>query len=327
MSTFRTPLTVSKSSHPIAMKHAVFTVGSCFADMLGYQLNKNKFKVSVNPFGAIYNPVSLHKVLRYVLYNELPVPETYVQQEGIFSNYDFHSSFSGLDQASIERKIQDSTGFNHFFLKECDYLMITYGTAWVHERNDTKEIVANCHKLPSEKFLKRLLSHENIVDSFNELHRELKSFNPRIKIIITVSPVRHTRETLELNGVSKAILRLACHAIAEGHDDIEYFPAYEIMMDDLRDYRFYASDMIHPSSDAEKYIWGKFIEKYFDDGTRQLLEQWNRVQIALAHKPFHPDSVAHQRFLKDTLQSLHELKSSIDVDSEINFVQQQLKHS
>ena len=326
MSVFRTPLTVSKSSVLITVNHAILTVGSCFSDMLGNQLTKNKFKVSVNPFGAIYNPVSLHKALRYTIYNELPMPATYLEKDGIFSNYDFHSSFSREDQRSLEEGIKDVTGFNHFFLKDCDHLIVTYGTAWVHERVDTKEIVANCHKLPSQKFSKRLLNPESVTTSFDELYRELKSFNPRIKIILTVSPVRHTRETLELNSVSKAILRLACHTLSETHSDVDYFPAFEIQLDDLRDYRFYASDMIHPSPDAEKYIWEKFTQTYFDEASLHFLEQWSKVQTALTHKAFHPRSAAHQRFLNDTLQILLELKSKVNVDSEINFVQHQLNH-
>lgn len=324
MSIFRTPLAVSKSLHPITIGHALLTVGSCFSDMLGNQLTKNKFKVSVNPFGTIYNPASLHKALRYTMYNELPMSGTYIEQEGVFSNYDFHSSFSHIDQTSIEKRIKEVIGFNHFFLKDCNHLIITYGTAWVHERNDTKEIVANCHKVPSQKFSKRLLTLEEITTSFDELYRDMKLFNPQLKIIITVSPVRHIKETLELNSVSKAILRLACHTLSETHTDVDYFPAYEILLDDLRDYRFYASDMIHPSADAEKYIWEKFIEQYFDERSVCFLEKWNKVQTALTHKPFHPQSAAHQRFLKDTLLILHELKSTVNVDPEINSVQHQL---
>jgi len=324
MSIFRTPLDITRSPFSLTIKDPVLTIGSCFADMLGVQLKKNKFTVSHNPFGTLFNPLSIHRALRYTIFHELPAEHTYLQHHDVFANYDFHSVFSGLQRKSVDDKIKEAIGFNHYFLKDCMFLIITYGTAMVYERNDTKEIVANCHKVPAHHFTKRLLQPGDIIKSFDSLYSELKAFNPHIKIILTVSPVRHTKETLELNSVSKAILRLACHAISETYVDIEYFPAYEIMLDDLRDYRFYASDMIHPSEDAEKYIWEKFIESYFDEESIRFLEKWNKIQTALTHKPFHPQAAAHQRFLKDTLSLLQELKSTVDVDTEINFIQRQL---
>ena len=324
MHNFRTSFDVKRSPFTVALKDPILTIGSCFSDMIGKKLSENKLTISSNPFGTIYNPISIHKVLRYSVYNELPAQHTFILHNDVYSNYDFHSSFSSLQAGHVERKVKEAIGFNHFFLKDCKFLVITYGTAWTYERNDTKEIVANCHKVPAKNFSKHLLQPADITDSFNSLYKELKEFNPNIKIILTVSPVRHIKETLELNSVSKAILRLACHTISENNEDVEYFPAYELLMDDLRDYRFYASDMIHPSQDAEGYIWEKFKEKYFNTETIRILDQWRNVQTALAHRPFHPKGTAHQRFLTNTLQALQELESSIDVSSEIKFIKDQI---
>jgi hypothetical protein len=163
------------------------------------------------------------------------------------------------------------------------------------------------------------------LDSFDPMYRGLKSINPNINILLTVSPVRHIKDTLELNSVSKSVLRVACHTIAEQYGDVNYFPAYEIMMDDLRDYRFYKADMIHPSHVAEQYIWQKFAEKYFDEELTTFLEKWGEIQSALAHKPFHPISTAHQHFLKEMLKKLEELKGIVNVDEEVALLSKQLK--
>jgi hypothetical protein len=205
----------------------------------------------------------------------------------------------------------------HSFLETTSRILITYGTAWSYSRKDTGEAVANCHKLPQGNFQKRLLNSDEVVESFGLLFNRLRNLNPDISIILTLSPVRHLRDTLELNSVSKAVLRVACHHIAEQFESVEYFPAYEMMMDDLRDYRFYKSDMLHPTEDAEDYIWDKFSEKYFTSETKTFLKEWGSVLAALAHRPFHPASEAHQRFLKETLKKLEGLKSSVDVREEI----------
>jgi GSCFA family len=173
-------------------------------------------------------------------------------------------------------------------------------------------------------FNKQLLSEGEILESFNSLYAEAKKFNPSLKFILTLSPVRHVKDTLELNSVSKAILRSACHSIVTTHSDIDYFPAFEIMTDDLRDYRFYKSDMLHPTEEAEDYIWEKFMNTFFDRLTIELVNEWANLRAALEHKPFHPQSRTHQKFLKLTLAKLVELKSKINVDQEIAAVQSQI---
>jgi hypothetical protein len=153
---------------------------------------------------------------------------------------------------------------------------------------------------------------------------QLKNFNPKIKIILTVSPVRHLKDTLELNSVSKSILRVACHHLSTQYDDVEYFPAFEMMVDDLRDYRFYKADMLHPTAEAEDYIWEKFMERYFSHELKEFVGKWNVILAALRHRPFHPQTALHQQFLKDILEKLEEVEPWVNVEDEKSQVRQQL---
>lgn len=315
---------MKSSSIKIRHNTPVMTVGSCFADSIGKRFSNNKFIISANPFGTLFNPVSIHNVLRYVLHNELPQPSTYLENQGIWSNYEFHSSLSEENKSVLEKKITNIIGTTHHFLKETDTLIITYGTAKVYTLTNTGEAVANCHKMPAGNFTSCILSPEQIAESFNILFEELRRWKPGLRIILTISPVRHIKDTLEMNSLSKSALRWACHAITEHCPGVEYFPAYEMMMDDLRDYRFYDEDMIHPSSVAIDYIWGKFSDTYFDLPTKSLMKQWQEVLTALQHRPFHPKSMVHKTFLNETLRKLEELKPLIPVEEEIAHIQSQL---
>lgn len=302
----------------------ILTIGSCFADVIGTRLISSKLAALSNPFGVLYNPYSIHKALRYAIFNETPAPHTFLKQLDVFLNYDFHSEISSLHQDKLQSHLKEVVGASHYFLNNAQWLIITFGTSWVYERNDTGEIVANCHKVPGTLFSKSLLTQKKIIESFEKFHKELTVVNSGIKIILTVSPVRHIKDTLELNSVSKSILRTSCFTLAEEYRDVEYFPAYEMMMDDLRDYRFYKSDMIHPSEVAEEYIWEKFGERYFTPELKDFVHQWNDIQHALAHRPFHPSSVAHQSFLKGILKKLEELKPLVNVEEEIARVKAKL---
>jgi hypothetical protein len=324
MPTFRTEIKIENSAHSVTLGDKFLTIGSCFSGAMGTRLTENKFKALVNPMGTIYNPHSIHKILRTVFHDQSLPDHTYLQNNELFLNYDFHSEFSAFDRNKIENKIKDVIHASHDFLKKVNWILITYGSAWVYERNDTGEIVSNCHKMPASGFSKSLLSQKKVLESFDEFYRDLKAFNPACKIILTVSPVRHIKDTLPLNSVSKSVLRLACQTISETYDNVFYFPSYEIMLDDLRDYRFYKQDMIHPSEEAEEYIWNKFTSCYFDTSTKEFIEQWKPILTALSHKPFHANTSAHQTFLTKTLSQLIELSKKVDVGKEIALVKSQL---
>lgn len=324
MDSFRTLLAVKPATYTIGIKDPLFTVGSCFADNLGQLLLRYKFQVLVNPFGTQYNPVSIHKVLGYALQGGQPLSHTYGELNGTHFNYDFHSSFSTLDRNRLEKTIRQTLAQAHSFIASAAVVVITYGTAWVYERKDNHEVVSNCHKMPAALFTKSLLTQKKILASFDPLYNALLSINPSLKIILTISPVRHLKDTLELNAVGKSVLRLACHTISTTYRQVDYFPAYEIVMDDLRDYRFYNDDLLHPSPQAIRYIWKLFSSRYFTDHTRAFVQQWETIQKALEHRPFLPASSAHQQFLKELLTQLQELKSVVNVDKEWNEIQGQI---
>lgn len=325
MDSFRTELNLKPSRLRLSLKDQFFTMGSCFANAIGLRLLDFKFKTLVNPFGTTYNPVSIHQQLGFALRNELPENESYATDGELFFNYHFHSQFSSLNRDGLSNQIKEITHQTNSFIKETSCLILTYGTAWVYELKSKNEIVANCHKQPALLFEKRLLTQNEIEDSFGSVYKIISRQNPSCKIILTVSPVRHIKDTLPLNAVSKSILRVACHSISKRFDNVEYFPAYEIMLDDLRDYRFYKQDRIHPTEEAEDYIWEKFCHSHFDETTLHFIETWKEIKTALTHKPFHPNSKKHQEFLIGLQSRLEKLKPVIDVESEIQEVQSQLK--
>ncbi len=302
----------------------MLTMGSCFADSMGKRMVENKFNVLPNPFGIIYNPVSIIKLLQFAINEKYPDAYTYIQNQGVHYNYDFHSEFSALTVDELKLKVEGAIKSTRKFLQEADWLFLTFGTAIGYFLKENSQLVANCHKVPATQFEKKFLTQKQIINSIENLLKQLKTFNPDIRIILTVSPVRHLKETLELNSVSKSILRFTCHTLQEEFDTVSYFPAYEILLDDLRDYRFYGNDMLHPNETAEDYIWNKFIPAYFDESTRNTLEEWGKVKKALDHRPFHKETGKYHQFLKKTLKKLHTLRKEIDVSIEITRLQKQL---
>jgi hypothetical protein len=324
MDHFRTIVSMTSKTLQMGLYDKILTLGSCFAHSMGERMAASKMMVMANPFGVLYNPHAIHKALRYALFNEMPPSQTFLQHQDVFLNYDFHSEISALNPEKLQQTLKQLIGSVHYYLRDTSWLILTYGTAWQYIRKDTGESVANCHKMPGHDFEKVLLNEQQIVDSFEALRRELMTFNPQLKIILTVSPVRHIKDTLELNSVSKAVLRTACHTLSTTHPNVDYFPAYEMMLDDLRDYRYYKADLIHPTEVAEDYIWQHFAHRYFSEALKKFVDQWSDIRAALEHRPFHVTSEAHQRFLRDTLKKLEDLQATVPLEKEIAFVKSQL---
>ncbi|MEL7005728.1 MAG: GSCFA domain-containing protein, partial [Bacteroidota bacterium] len=250
---FRTELSPKKHEHSLSHTTPVLTIGSCFSDQIGGYFEKNKFDVLSNPFGTVYNPISIFKLLRFAVAQSEPEEYSYIHDQGLHSNFEFHSKFSSSDKNLLQQNIKNSIDNTHNFLKRADFLILTLGTAFAYERVENEQIVANCHKVPAKQFKKILLTESQIIKAFYGVKEELNRFNENLQIILTVSPVRHVKDTLELNAVSKSILRMVCHRLCDQYDSVHYFPSYEIVLDDLRDYRFYQRDMIHPNEIAEEY--------------------------------------------------------------------------
>lgn len=321
---FRTPIQIPLFITKINLKNPIMTLGSCFSDVIGEKLNQFKFQVSANPFGVVFNPISLHKLLRQSIDNQLFTQKMLVKNQEIFFHYDFHSEINAKKEEALEQKIGNLLKQSNYFLKKAEYLIITYGTAWVYQLIDNQTIVNNCHKQNAQLFTKKLLNVEEIMLDFSELYSLLKAHFPQLKIILTVSPVRHLKDTLPLNNVSKAVLRYVCHQITTQFPEIYYFPSYEIMLDDLRDYRFYKADMIHPNEIAEEYIWQQFTSHLLDENTQKFIQDWGKIRQAINHRPFQPQSEAHQKFLKNTLNELEKLSTQVDVSQEIKWVKNQI---
>ena len=321
---FRTTLNLTSSPHSITRSTAILTIGSCFADVIGSRLYHNKLPTLVNPFGTIFNPISISKLLKQALQKQVPQEELYVLQQESWFHYDFHSSIWATSKTQLQNFTQQRLHEVYQWLHQTDVLIITLGTAYVYRHWETRQIVANCHKTPGKFFKKELLGVDTCTNELTELLEQIRVVRPNIRVILTVSPVRHTRDTLPLNAVSKSVLRLTCHCLSEALDYVDYFPAYELLLDDLRDYRFYKSDLIHPSEVAETYIFNQFSDVYFSEDLKKFVLEWQKIQQALTHRPLQPNTSAHRQFLEKLLVKLTSLSSQIDVQTEITHVKEQL---
>jgi hypothetical protein len=321
---FRTELVPPTAHFSIDLQTPILSIGSCFADSIGNLLKINKLQVLANPFGVVFNPHSIFKLIELSLGNQTFDNDNFIQQADLWHHYDFHSDWVASEREALMQSIDSQLLTVNHFLKKAQIMLLTFGTAWVYRRLENQQIVANCHKQAAQLFQKQLLRVEEIVNEFSLVYQQLKKCNPNLKFILTLSPVRHLKDTLELNSVSKSILRLACYQISSQLPDIQYFPSYEILLDDLRDYRFYAADMLHPSAVAEAYIWQKFVQTYFTPPTLSFLADWEKLRKALIHQAFQASSLAHQKFLQATLQKLQAIAHIVDVEAEIQTLKAQL---
>ncbi len=315
---FRTSFSTPLSNHKIDYKTNILSIGSCFAQHMGSKLDQHKFNILNNPFGTLFHPLAIQQLLTSPAINQ----NLFVENEGIFRHFNYHSELSASSQTELQEILSEKHEEVNNFIQKADTIIITLGTAFVYQHLETNEIVANCHKVPQRNFEKKLLSVEEIINSFMEKREFWNQFK---KIIITVSPVRHIKDSIPLNNVSKSTLHLACHQLCEQFHNMEYFPAYELMNDDLRDYRFYKEDMIHPNEVAQNYIWEKFQETYFEPKTIQQVSEIQKILQAVAHRPFNQESEAHQKFLKKTLEKMEKQATSFNFSQEIEQIKQQIK--
>ena len=295
---FRTIIEIEPSKQKISYENQLITIGSCFSENIGQRLKNAYFQVDSNPFGVLFNPVSIKNSLDILLEKKLFTENDIFRNGSLWSSF-FHSTlFSSVDQTECLTKINNriEAAINH--LQQADYLLITFGTAWVYLLKETGELVSNCHKLPSNNFIRKRLSIEEIEEAYIVLLEKLHQFNPELHIIFTVSPIRHWNDGAHENNISKSILHLAIEALRKRYDFIDYFPAYEILLDELRDYRFYATDMFHPSDTAIDYIWKRFSETYFADETLLIKTELEQLSAQLNHRSINPDSQEHKAFIQ-----------------------------
>jgi hypothetical protein len=283
-------------------------IGSCFASHIGSRLERLKFNLLMQPSGIVFNPASIHQSIQQLLEKYTFSEHDLFEHQGLWHSYWHHSVFSGIDKQQVLNNIQQEAAVAQAFLAKTNRLILTFGTAYAYHHLAQDIIVANCHKLPANVFLKKRLAIEEIIHLYISLFQILKNRNPDIKIILSVSPIRHTKDGIVENQRSKAILLLATEALCQHFDFVHYFPAYEYLMDDLRDYRFYSDDLVHPSDMAIEYIWQQFQTAFFDTATQTFNQQIEKIKKALAHRPLHPQSAAYQAFQQKQLTAIADLK-------------------
>jgi hypothetical protein len=298
---FQTKVDIPSSDLKISYEDHIMTFGSCFAENIGNKLKNVYFDTEVNPFGVLYNPVSIQNSLELLLENKLFTEHDIFKYHSLWQSFSHSGLFSDVSADKCLAKINNRFEKAVYFLKETDFLLITFGTAWVYEDRKSGRVVSNCHKLPAGEFVRRRLPVDEIIDDYTKLISEIQKRFPKLKIIFSVSPIRHWKDGAHENNVSKSTLLLAIDALQKHFDNVRYFPAYEIQMDELRDYRFYASDMLHPSEVAVDYIWSRFSETYFEENTIRIKKEFEQFITDLSHRPIHPDSDEFSKFQKYTL--------------------------
>jgi hypothetical protein len=283
--------------------------GSCFSENIGQKLIDLKFNVDMNPFGILYNPVSIANSLKILIEKRIFNESDLFQDQGLWNSIHHHSRFSDADQETVLKMINDRIVFSSDFLRKADFLIITFGTSRVYELKKSGQIVSNCHKVPAAEFKHYRLGVYEITEAYRELLEELWKFNPNLKVVFTVSPIRHWKDGAVENQVSKATLLLAIDRLLNGFGDsnCRYFPSYEIMMDELRDYRFYAEDMFHLSSVAIDYIFERFSKTIIAAESMQLAKDVMKIRKAILHRPVHSVSDEYRKFLLYNLTKINKL--------------------
>jgi hypothetical protein len=324
---FRSEFTPKPFPVKIKITERILLVGSCFTEQIGKKLAANKFKILENPNGILFNPVSIAKAIRsYTKENVFSENDLFYYNE-LWASRAHHTRFSHPEKLQALQNINTELKRAADFIKTADWILITLGSAFVYEWKDIKpkknyeNVAANCHKIPTDKFSRRLLNPSEIVTVLKDMQQSVQSVNPTAKFIFTVSPVRHLREGFIENNRSKAALIHAVHELTNNLDSF-YFPAYELIIDDLRDYRFFAEDLVHPNYAATNYVWEKFLTAVIDEASQQLMKEINEINAAVNHKPFNPSSTSHKKFLQINFEKVVMLSQKyphLDLSNELLF--------
>jgi hypothetical protein len=311
---FRTQIPISQTQTPIDYNSKIMSLGSCFAENMAEKFEYFKFKNTINPFGIIFNPVSIERLIKRAVNNEV-----FTEKDIFFHNeswhcYQVHSDRSSTSKDELLESLNTILKTTQQNLSEASHIIITYGTSWVYRNVESKEIVANCHKVPQKQFYKEIVPVTIIAQSIANTLRFIHRINPNCSVIFTISPVRHIKDGFIGNQVSKANLIAGMYQLfqtANGKLDTVYFPSYEIMMDELRDYRFYSEDMLHPSQVAINYIWERFLETQITASIYPIMNEVCSIQKGLSHRPFNPNSESHQKFLTQLQNKIAQLQKQL----------------
>lgn len=313
---FTTKIQIPESNQPINYNSRVLLLGSCFATSMGKKFDYFKFQNLLNPFGILFHPLAIEKLVCRSLGNDF-----YTQVELVFYNeqwhcLDAHSKLSSSNPDELLNTLNNNLSVTKAFLLNSSHIIITLGTAWVYQYEKLGNIVANCHKIPSKEFAKSLLTVETVGKSLKNLIEQIHLVNQEAQVIFTVSPVRHLKDGFTQNTLSKSILIQSVYQINESYHQVDYFPSFEIMLDELRDYRFYKTDMIHPNELAINYIWEKFSECWIHTSVKAMMNRIDKVQKSRQHQPFNPKSKAYLSFLEELEKEQNSIKQ---IFNHINF--------
>jgi GSCFA family protein len=301
---FRTIVTPTKPPFEITYDSRILLTGSCFADHMAEKLSRNKFHILSNPFGVLYNPASIFQSMMQIKDSQVFNERDLFPFQNQWHSFAHHSRFSNENKDEVLKQINAQIKTAHQQITGAHILIITFGTAWVYYEKTGNKLVANCHKMPHNRFEKKLLPTESIIKGFEETLQEIRKLNPDIKVILTVSPIRHLKDGAGMNNRSKARLIEAVHHIVETTKDVYYFPAYEIVMDELRDYRFYEENMTHPNQLAISYVWEKFASALIPPNVQAEMKKIEKVIKAFEHRITSPYSEASKTFAKNQLASI-----------------------
>ena len=309
----RTEVTVNPLPFSIGHKDKVMLMGSCFTNNINAKLIKHGFETFDNPYGITFNPLSLSKQLKEIIEYKKYTDEDISEANGRFFSFQHHSSFSNVHFYDLLVNINESITKARLFLKEAKVLFISIGTAWSWGHIEKSCIVNNCHKVPAKEFDLVLGECRDINKEFQDVFEMLNHFNPDLQIVFTISPVRHLRNGAVNNSRSKSVLISSVHNLVDEYSQAHYFPSYEILMDDLRDYRFYNDDMVHPSDKALEYVWSKFGDAFFEPKTKEANQETAKVRAMLDHRPFNPESEEYHKFLDKLEVKKSRLKKEYDI--------------
>ena len=305
---FFTKVSISESQKPIDYNSKIVSIGSCFATNMGEKLEFYKFPSTTNPFGIIFNPISIEKLICRAVQKKLFTEKDIFFHNERWHSFEIHSELSHPDQAIFLNNLNEKLELFFKKIATATHFIITLGTSWVYKTIQTNEMVANCHKIPQKQFTKHLLSTSEISDSIKNISKLVLTINPDCEFIFTVSPVRHKKDGFIENQVSKAHLIAAIYET--NTQNSHYFPSYEIMMDELRDYRFYSEDLLHPNTTAIDYIWSRFVETNINPASFSTMEKVKNIQKGLQHRAYNSNSISHQKFLQNLEERIKNIGKS-----------------
>lgn len=309
---FRTEVDINAVEEKIQIEDSIFSIGSCFASEISSKLADGQLKTFHNPFGTLFNPFAINKALQKIYAGKDYTEADLILANDLFMSLDHHSSFDSRYAHKTLEQINSKLQSANDFLQTSKWVIVTYGSAFIYEFLPKNKIAANCHKIPQKFFNKRLLSNDELRQNIAESIECIKDICPdNVQILFSLSPVRHTKDGMTENSLSKAKLLTAIHDVIPNYSNCHYLPIYEILMDDLRDYRFYKDDMLHPNTQAVQYVWEKFGNAFFDDETKIFINENSKIQSALQHKSSDEEGPKHQKFLESLKQKINTQRQKV----------------